>query len=84
MFKDYFWSSTLQAIKFGFNQDYSFPSELSYAILDSGSPLIMVPESIFENVVEKIFDAAAKANDTRSATEIGHLIEDGHAYFDCS
>jgi len=44
----------------------------------------MVPESIFENVVEKIFDAAAKANDTRSATEIGHLIEDGHAYFDCS
>lgn len=75
MYDDFFWSTTIQAMRFAEDIAYSFINE-AYAILDSGSSHILVPGSLYNQVISQIILAAGE--------DIDYVIESGYTYVNCT
>lgn len=73
MYDDFFWSHTVQAMRFGEESAYSFVNE-AYAILDTGSSHILVPGNLYDQIISQIILAAG---------DVDYIIDRGYTYVDC-
>lgn len=57
MYDDFFWSATAMALRFSENVAFATVDE-PYAIFDSGSSHILVPNGLYKQIITHITNAA--------------------------